>query len=295
MLFLQVMHPYLKKHEKNFNFKKFVKDAFAEDVGSGDHTTLATLPKGKQGQVQLLVKEDGILAGVEAAKIIFHYVNPKIKFTVQIKDGAAVKKGDIAFTVSGPTYQLVTAERLVLNIMQRMSGIATYTQQLQQLCAGTKAKVIDTRKTTPLFRFFEKWAVVIGGGANHRYALYDMILIKDNHVDFAHGITEAIDLVTLYLKRIKLNLRIEIECRNVMDVKKVVKHGKVHRIMLDNFTPVNAKKAVDLIAGKYEVEASGGITEKNIAKYAATGVDFISVGALTHHVKSLDLSLKAVR
>jgi len=295
MLFLQVMHPYLKKHEKNFNFKKWLKEAFAEDVGSGDHTTLATLPKGKNGVVQLIIKEDGILAGVDAAKIIFHYVNPKIKFTVQIKDGATVKKGDIAFTVSGPSYQLVTAERLVLNVMQRMSGIATHTHQLQQLCAGTKAKVIDTRKTTPLFRFFEKWAVVIGGGANHRYALYDMILIKDNHVDFAHGITEAIDLVTLYLKRIKLSLRIEIECRTIMDVKKVLKHGKVHRIMLDNFTPANAKKAVELIAGKYEVEASGGITEKNIAKYAATGVDFISVGALTHHVRSLDMSLKAVK
>lgn len=288
------MHPYLKKHEKNFNFKKFVKEAFAEDVGSGDHTTLATLPKGKQGNMLLLVKEDGILAGVDAAKMIFHYVNPKIKFTQKIKDGAAVKKGAIAFTISGPTYQLLTAERLVLNIMQRMSGIATHTAHLQNLCVGTKTKVIDTRKTTPLFRFFEKWAVVIGGGANHRYALYDMILIKDNHIDFAGGIVEAIDLANLYLKRTHLKLRIEIECRDLRDVKKVLDKGKVHRIMLDNFTPAQAKKAVELIAGKYEVEASGGITERNIAKYAASGVDIVSVGALTHHVRSLDMSLKAI-
>lgn len=288
------MHPYLKKHEKNFNFKKFVKEAFAEDVGSGDHTTLATLSRGKQGQMHLLVKEDGILAGVEAAKMIFAQVNPKIKFTQKIKDGAAVKKGDIAFTIAGPTYQLLTAERLILNIMQRMSGIATHTHYLQQLCVGTKTKVIDTRKTTPLFRFFEKWAVVIGGGANHRYALYDMILIKDNHIDFAGGILEAIDLANLYLKRIKLKLAIEIECRNLNDVKKVIRHGKVQRIMLDNFTPAQAKKAVELIAGKFEVEASGGITEKNIAKYAVSGVDLISVGALTHHVRSLDMSLKVI-
>ncbi|HXB39139.1 MAG TPA: carboxylating nicotinate-nucleotide diphosphorylase [Bacteroidia bacterium] len=289
------MHPYLKKHQKNFNFKKFVKEAFTEDVGDGDHTTLATLSRGKTGQMHLLVKEDGIIAGIEAAKMIFGQVNSKIKIQVKIKDGSVVKKGDIAFIVNGPTYQLLTAERLILNIMQRMSGIATQTARLQQLCAGTKAKVIDTRKTTPLFRFFEKWAVVIGGGANHRYALYDMVLIKDNHIDFAGGLMEAIDLTNLYLKRIKLKLRIEIECRNINDVKKVLKYGKVHRIMLDNFTPANAKKAVELIAGKYEVEASGGITERNIANYALAGVDFISVGALTHHVKSLDLSLKVIK
>lgn len=288
------MHPYLKKHQKQFNFKKFVEQALAEDIGTGDHTTLATLPKGKSGQMQLLVKEDGILAGMEAAKMLFHQVNPKIKFTAKLKDGAAVKKGEVAFIVSGPTYQLVTTERLALNILQRMSGIATHASKLQQLCSGTKAKVIDTRKTTPLFRFFEKWAVVIGGGANHRYALYDMILIKDNHVDFAGGILEAIDLVALYQKRLKLKLKVEIECRNLMDVKKVMKHGKVHRILLDNFTPLQTQKAVELIAGKYEVESSGGITDRNIAKYAAAGVDFISVGALTHHVRSLDLSLKAI-
>ncbi len=288
------MHPYLKKHQKNFNFKRFVEQAFDEDIGDGDHTTLATLPKGKQGKMHLLVKEDGILAGVEAAKLIFHQVNPKIKFEQKIKDGTAVKKGEIAFLVSGPSYQLLTAERLILNIMQRMSGIATHTNYLQSLCTGTKAKVIDTRKTTPLFRFFEKWAVVIGGGANHRYALHDMILIKDNHIDLAHGIEEAIDLVTLYMKRTKIKQQVEIECRTLSDVKKVLKKGKVNRILLDNFTPANTKKAVELIAGKLEVESSGGITHKNIAKYAETGVDFISVGALTHHVRSLDLSLKAI-
>jgi nicotinate-nucleotide pyrophosphorylase (carboxylating) len=289
------MKSYIKKHQANFNFKAFVKQAFAEDVGDGDHTTLATLTKKQNGSMQLLVKEDGILAGVEAARFIFKKVNPKIKFTEKIKDGSLVKKGDVAFTISGPTYQLLTAERLILNIMQRMSGIATKTHQLQTLCKGTRTKVIDTRKTTPLFRFFEKWAVVIGGGANHRYALYDMILIKDNHIDFAGGITEAIDAANLYLKKNKLKLAIEIECRSINDVKKVLAHGKVNRIMLDNFTSALVKQAVTLIKGKYETEASGGITEKTIRNYALAGVDFISVGALTHHVKSLDLSLKAVK
>jgi len=289
------MKSYIKKHQVNFNFKTFVKQAFAEDVGNGDHTTLATLSKNQNGNMQLLVKEDGILAGVEAARFIFKKVNSKIKFTEKIKDGTRVKRGDVAFTISGPTYQLLTAERLVLNIMQRMSGIATKTHQLQTLCKDTRTKVIDTRKTTPLFRFFEKWAVVIGGGANHRYALYDMILIKDNHIDFAGGITEAIDAANLYLKKNKLKLAIEVECRNLVDVKKVLAYGKVNRIMLDNFTPALVKQAVTLIKGKYETEASGGITEKTIRSYALAGVGFISVGALTHHVKSLDLSLKATK
>lgn len=286
------MHPYLKKHKRNFNFRKFVRQAFAEDVGNGDHTTLATLKKNKAGSMQLLVKQEGILAGVEAARLVFKFVNPKIKFQLKIKDGTKVKSGNIAFVVTGPTDQLLTAERLVLNIMQRMSGIATYTNQLQHLCNGTKTKVIDTRKTTPLFRFFEKWAVVIGGGANHRYALYDMILIKDNHIDFAGGITEAIDAANIYLKKNKLKLNIEVECRSLRDVEKVIKHGKVQRIMLDNFSTVMVKQAVKLIGGKFEAEASGGINEKNIRDYALAGVDFISVGALTHQVKSLDLSLK---
>ena len=289
------MQNYIKKHQDNFNFKQFVKQAFAEDVGNGDHTTLATLTKKQDGKMQLLVKEDGILAGIEAARFVFKQVNADIKFTEKMKDGTSVKKGDVAFTVSGPTYQLLTAERLVLNIMQRMSGIATKTNQLQTLCKGTKTKVIDTRKTTPLFRFFEKWAVVIGGGANHRYALYDMILIKDNHIDFAGGITQAIDASNKYLKKNKFKLAIEVECRNLEDVKKVLAYGKVDRILLDNFTPALVKQAVALINGKYETEASGGITEKTIRNYALAGADFISVGALTHHVKSLDLSLKAIK
>ena len=289
------MNSYIKKHKKNFNFKKFVKQAFAEDVGDGDHTTLATLAKDQNGKMHLLVKEAGILAGVEAARFIFKQVNPNIKFTQKIKDGTPVKKGDIAFTISGPTYQLLTAERLVLIIMQRMSGIATKTNHLQTLCKSTPTKVIDTRKTTPLFRFFEKWAVVIGGGANHRYALYDMLLIKDNHIDFAGGITQAIDAANTYLKKNKLDLHIEVECRNLDDVKKVLAHGKVNRIMLDNFSPLLVKQAVTLIKGTFETEASGGITEKTIRNYALAGVDFISVGALTHHINSIDLSLKAIK
>lgn len=289
------MHPYLKKHRENFDFNKFMRAALAEDLGPGDHTSLATLPKGQRGQMHLLVKEEGILAGVEAARMVFQYIDPKIKFTKKINDGTPVKKGDVAFLVKGSTYELITAERLVLNIMQRMSGIATHTHRLQQLCAGTRAKVIDTRKTTPLFRFFEKWAVVIGGGANHRYALYDMILIKDNHIDFANGITHALDQVERYQRAKKLKLKVEVECRSLSDVQRVLKHGKARRIMLDNFSPAQVKKAVDLIAGRYETEASGGITERNIRKYAGAGVDFISVGALTHHVRSLDLSLKVGR
>jgi nicotinate-nucleotide pyrophosphorylase (carboxylating) len=288
------MHPFIKKHQAYFNFNDFIREAFAEDVGTGDHTTKATLFKNKPGKMHLLVKEDGIIAGVEAARFIFDDVSDKIKFKERMKDGAEVKKGDIVFTVSGPTNQLLTAERLVLNIMQRMSGIATKTNYFQSLCKGTNTKVLDTRKTTPLFRFFEKWAVVIGGGMNHRYGLFDMILIKDNHIDFAGGITQAIDAANKYLTENKLKLQIEVECRTIEDVKKVLVHGKVNRIMLDNFTTEQAKQAVLLINGKYETEASGGITEKTIRDYAMARVDFISVGALTHHANSLDLSLKAI-
>jgi nicotinate-nucleotide pyrophosphorylase (carboxylating) len=289
------MHPYVRKHQKDFDFKKFIRLALQEDVGTGDHTTLATLKGKKEGKMKLLVKQDGILAGVEAARMVFGYINPKIRFKEKIKDGAQVKKGDVAFTVSGPTGQLLTAERLVLNIIQRMSGIATYTHYLQDFCKGTGTKVIDTRKTTPLFRFFEKWAVVIGGGANHRYALYDMILIKDNHIDFAGGIMQAIDAVSAYQKKHGLKLEVEVECRSLQDVQQVLRHGGVSHILLDNFSPLLVKQAVKLINGKYKTEASGGITEKNIRAYALAGVDFISVGALTHQVKSLDLSLKVIK
>lgn len=289
------MSKYILLHERHFNFKKFVKRALKEDVLDGDHTALATIPATHKGKMQLLVKEDGILAGVEAAVEILKIIDKNIKVKVLLKDGRKVKKGDVAFIVDGNTQTLLTAERLILNVMQRMSGIATKTNYLQSLCKGTKTKVIDTRKTTPGFRFFEKWAVVIGGGANHRYGLFDMILIKDNHIDFCGGITQAIDAATNYLLNKKLQLSIEVETRTLADVKKVLKHGGVQRIMLDNYTPAQTKEAVKLIKGRFEVESSGGITEKNIADYAKCGVDFISVGSLTHHIKSLDLSLKALK
>lgn len=289
------MTNYISNHKKHFYFKQFVLNALQEDVGDGDHSALATIPPSKKGTCKLLVKESGILAGVEAAKQIFKIIDPKFKFEQLLNDGDKVKPGDIAFVVSGSSQKLLTAERLVLNVMQRMSGIATKTNYLQSLCKGTKTKVIDTRKTTPGFRFFEKWAVVIGGGANHRFGLYDMIMIKDNHIDFAGGIIEAIDATHHYLKKTKKKLDIEVETRSIEDVKKILPKGGFKRIMLDNYSVADTKKAVKLINGQYEVESSGGITEKTIASYAKCGVDFISVGALTHHVKSLDLSLKAVK
>lgn len=289
------MSNYIQRHRKLFNFKQFILYCIQEDVGDGDHTSLSTIPGNQKGKMQLLVKENGIIAGVEAAVEIFKIIDKTIRIKVLVKDGLRVTKGDIVFYAEGKTQSLLSAERLVLNVMQRMSGIATKTHFLQSLCSGTRAKVIDTRKTTPGFRFFEKWAVVIGGGANHRYGLFDMILIKDNHVDFAGGIIQAIGAANKYLKAKKKKLPIEIETRGIEDVKKVLKAGGIQRIMLDNYTPAQTRKAVRLIAHQYEVESSGGITEKNIAKYAACGVDFISVGALTHHIKSLDLSLKALK
>lgn len=286
---------YIQLHAKHFNFKQFIIDAFHEDVGDGDHTSLSTIPANHIGKMRLYVKENGILAGMEATKEIFKIVDPKFKYKAFLKDGDQIKKGDIAFEISGNSQKLLTTERLVLNIMQRMSGIATHTTHLMNLCKGTKAKVIDTRKTTPGFRFFEKWAVVIGGGANHRYGLFDMILIKDNHIDFAGGIVEAIDTVHRYQKKNKKKLKVEIEVRSLKDIKLVLSKGGVNRILIDNFTPQETKEAIQLIGNKFDTESSGGINEKNIAKYAASGVGFISVGALTHHVKSLDLSLKAVK
>lgn len=289
------MSDFIQSHKHHFNFKKFVALAIAEDTGDGDHTSISTIPKHKKGKMQLLVKENGIIAGVEAVKHIFKQVDSKLKVKILIEDGANVKKGDIVLLIEGKVHSMMIAERLILNIMQRMSGIATKAHLLQSLCKGTKAKVIDTRKTTPGFRFFEKWAVLIGGGTNHRYGLFDMILIKDNHIDFAGGIIQAITAANHYLKDKKKTLRIEVETRNIEDVKRVIAHGHVQCIMLDNFTLEQTKKAVQLIDKKFEVESSGGITERNIAAYAKTGVDFISVGALTHTVKSLDLSLKAVK
>jgi nicotinate-nucleotide pyrophosphorylase (carboxylating) len=289
------MANYILQHKKHFNFKTFVQNALQEDVGDGDHSALATIPANKKGKCHLLVKENGILAGVEAAKEIFKIIDPKFKVTVFIKDGTVVKVGDIAFIVEGSSQKLLTAERLVLNVMQRMSGIATKTNYLQTLCKGTKTKVIDTRKTTPGFRFFEKWAVVIGGGSNHRFGLYDMIMLKDNHIDFSGGIIEALDATHSYLKKTKKKLPIEVETRTLNDVKLILNKGGFQRIMLDNYSIADTKKAVALIGDKFEIESSGGITEKTIASYAKCGVDFISVGALTHHVKSMDLSLKAIK
>ncbi len=287
------MSNYVRLHQQHFDFKKFVREALAEDSGDGDHTSLAIIPARHKGKTRLLVKEQGIVAGVEAARLIFRYIDKNIVFKELITDGSAVKKGDIVFTAEGNTQTLLTAERLVLNVMQRMSGIATHTHQLMELCKGTHAKVIDTRKTTPCFRFFEKWAVVIGGGANHRYGLFDMILIKDNHIDFAGGIVPAIDATNAYLKKKKKKLLIEVEVRSLGDIRKVLARGGIQRILIDNFSPAQTKKAVQLINNKFETESSGGITAKNIRAYALCGVNFISIGALTHHVKSLDLSLKA--
>jgi nicotinate-nucleotide pyrophosphorylase (carboxylating) len=283
---------YFDLHKQHFNLNAFVTNALKEDRGDGDHTTLSTVPENQNGKMHLLVKEAGILAGVEAAEAIIALIDKSIKMKVLLKDGSKVKPKQVAFVLEGNTRNLLLAERLVLNVMQRMSGIATKTAHLQSLCKGTKTKVIDTRKTTPGFRFFEKWAVVIGGGANHRFGLYDMILIKDNHIDFCGSIEGAIDSANHYLKSKKLKLPIEIETRNISDVKRVIKHGGVQRILLDNFTPAQTLGAVKLIHNRFETESSGGITEKNIAAYAKCGVNYISVGALTHHVKSLDLSLK---
>ena len=271
----------------------FIKNAIAEDVGDGDHTSLSTIPKNTQGKAKLIVKEDGILAGVELALEIFNQIDANLKVNVSIADGASVKYGDIAFTVEGSTHSILLAERLVLNCMQRMSGIATKTNRIVAALKSYKTKVLDTRKTTPGLRYLEKWAVKIGGGVNHRIGLYDMILIKDNHVDYAGGIANAITAANDYLQETGKKLAIEIEVRNLEELKQVLEVGKVDRIMLDNFELPLLKQAVDLIDGKFTTEASGGIVEENVTDYAECGVDFISMGALTHSVKSLDLSLKA--
>lgn len=271
----------------------FIKNAIAEDVGDGDHTSLSTIPAGTQGKAKLIVKEDGILAGVELAIEIFNQIDPSLIVDVIINDGAAVKYGEIALTVSGSTHSILLAERLVLNCMQRMSGIATKTNRIVQLLKPYQTKVLDTRKTTPGLRYLEKWAVVIGGGVNHRIGLYDMILIKDNHVDYAGGIAKAIIAANNYLKENNKQLAIEIEVRNLTELQQVLEQGNVDRIMLDNFELPLLKEAVGLVNGRFVTEASGGIVEENVTQYAECGVDFISMGALTHSVKSLDLSLKA--
>ena len=269
--------------------------AFAEDIGDGDHTTLCCIPADKIGKAQLLIKEDGILAGVEIAKKVFHKFDPDMKVEVLIQDGTPVKKGDIAFYVTGKEQSLLQTERIVLNIMQRMSGIATQTNRYAKQLEGLHTKVLDTRKTTPGLRILEKHAVKIGGGCNHRIGLFDMILLKDNHVDFAGGIKNAITKAKEYLKANNKDLKIEIEVRNFDELEEVMQVGGVDRIMLDNFNTTDTKEAVKRIAGKYETESSGGITFDTLRSYAECGVDYISVGALTHSVKGLDMSLKAVK
>ena len=273
---------------------EFIERALHEDVRDGDHTSLACIPNDAMGKTQLLVKENGILAGMALASLIFQKVDDRIVMNNILKDGDAIKIGDIAFTIEGPSISLLTAERLVLNCMQRMSGIATKTHEINKLIEGTKVKVLDTRKTTPGIRLLEKWAVEIGGGTNHRFGLYDMMMIKDNHIDFAGGIKQAIEKAVSYQESKGLSLKIEVEARDLKEVEEILAVGHIHRIMLDNFSYKDLRIAVEMIDGKFETEASGGITEETIRAYAECGVDFISVGALTHSVSSLDLSLKAI-
>lgn len=273
---------------------KLIELAFAEDIGDGDHTTLCCIPEDAMGKSHLLIKEEGILAGVEVARKVFAKFDPAMSVEVLINDGAHVKVGDIAMVVTGKVRSLLQTERLMLNIMQRMSGIATMTSKYVKLLEGTNTRVLDTRKTTPGLRMLEKQAVKIGGGTNHRIGLFDMILLKDNHIDFAGGIANAIDRCHNYLKENELDLKIEIEVRDFDELQQVLDKGGVDRIMLDNFTVEDTKKAVDIIAGRYETESSGGITFDTIRSYAEQGVDFVSVGALTHSVKGLDMSFKAV-
>ena len=276
------------------NIDEIIDKALQEDIGGGDFTSLATIPDKTKGKAQLVLKEDGILAGIDVAERVFRKVDKNIHFRKLITDGSKVKKGDIAFTVEGKSVSILSAERLALNFMQRLSGIATFTHKLVTQLKGLNTKVLDTRKTTPLLRELEKYAVRTGGGESHRMGLYDMIMIKDNHIDFAGGIKQAIDSTHRYLAEKGKNLKIEIEVRDFDELNQVLECGGINRIMLDNFTPAKLKKAVEIINGKYETEASGGITLETIRQYAETGVDYISVGALTHHVKSLDMSLQAL-
>jgi nicotinate-nucleotide pyrophosphorylase (carboxylating) len=275
--------------------KDLIKAAFAEDIGDGDHTTLSSVPADAEGKMQLIVKEKGILAGVEVAKEVFRAFDPNLKIEVFIKDGTPVNVGDVAFIVSGKVQSLLQTERTVLNIMQRMSGVATVSNKYAKQLEGLKTKVLDTRKTTPGLRLLEKEAVKIGGGVNHRIGLFDMILLKDNHVDFAGGIENAITGAHKYLKEKGKNLKIEIEVRNLDELKEVLRVGGVDRVMFDNFDIATTRKGVEMVNGRFEIESSGGITFDTLRDYAETGVDFISVGALTHSVKSLDMSLKALQ
>ncbi len=273
----------------------FIENAIAEDIGVGkDITSLACIPQNTRGKAQLLVKESGILAGVDVAKRIVDHIDRELKMDIFLKDGTRIKPGDIAFSVQGNVISILQAERLVLNVMQRMSGIATNTDRYMQKLKGLKTKVLDTRKTTPGMRLIEKYAVKIGGGENHRMGLFDMILIKDNHIDYAGGITQAINAAKEYITRRNLDVKIEVEARCLNEIEEILSIGKIDRIMLDNFSIKETEKAVEMINGKYETESSGGITIETLRDYAECGVDYISVGALTHHIRSLDLSLKAI-
>jgi nicotinate-nucleotide pyrophosphorylase (carboxylating) len=272
---------------------EIIDNALREDIGDGDHSSLSCVPVDAIGNAKLIIKDDGIIAGVELAERIFHRFDPKLEVTILIKDGSIVKVGDIALEVKGSSRSILATERLVLNFMQRMSGIATQTNKIVKLLEGCSTKLLDTRKTTPGIRYMEKWAVRIGGGHNHRFALYDMIMLKDNHIDYAGGIPQAIQRTNEYLKSTGKKLKIEVEVRDEDELKQVLEFGNVDRIMLDNFTPERIKAVLPTIPAIYETEASGGITIDTIREFAETGVDFISVGALTHSFKSLDMSLKA--
>ena len=285
------MNSFVRSHSDDFSFRQFMRTVLAEDLGGGDHTSLSTIPAKHRVRMKLLAKADGIIAGVEAAQMILREIDRTSKVSVEIPDGKKVFRGDVVMFVEGNSRKLLLAERLLLNVMQRMSGIATKTSSLQALCYGTRAKVTDTRKTTPGFRFFEKWAVSIGGGVNHRFGLYDMVLIKDNHIDIAGGIGPAIRSAHDYLRKKRLRIPIEVETRSLPELREALRYP-VDRVMLDNYSIADTRKAVKLAGGKVEIESSGGISEKNIGAYAKCGVDVISVGALTHNVKSLDLSLK---
>ncbi len=275
------------------DIRAFIKSALKEDVGSGDHSSMGSISEDATSQARLLIKDHGMIAGLEMTDHIFNTVSRGLKVNFEKKDGDMVEVGQIGLTVSGNARQILLAERLVLNCLQRMSGIATYTHFLNQLIKGTKAKLLDTRKTTPNFRLAEKWAVAIGGGVNHRFGLFDMIILKDNHLDYAGGVKKAILQTIQYLEENNLPLKIELEVRTMNELRQAIETGRIHRIMLDNMLPSDIRQAIRMIGGQFEVEASGGITEKNIQEIAETGVDYISVGALTHSYKSLDMSLKA--
>ncbi len=284
----------ISKEQFQKELEIIITNAIREDVGDGDHSSLACIPKSATGKAKLLVKDNGIIAGVAFAKMIFNYVDKDLKIETLINDGEKVNYGDIVFYVTGSSQSILKAERLALNAMQRMSAIATKTNQFMELLKGTKTKILDTRKTTPGIRAIEKWAVKIGGGENHRFALYDMIMLKDNHIDFAGGITQAIDKTQKYLKETNRDLKIIVEARDLNEIKTILKSANIYRILIDNFNYEDTKKAVQLIGNQCQTESSGGITEKTLRKYADCGVDFISSGALTHSIYNLDLSLKAV-